>query len=204
MREVTLENGTKAWLFSSFQYVQTPVQNHEKYLKKKVKKFPPCAVTPIGSNYRPGIDFTPELNPKDAAYYQSLIGVLICMVELGRVNICCEVLMMSSSLALPRSGHMEQLYHIFSYLRKHHNIEIVFDPTEPTVDEELFVRKNWTDSVYTTDDTDLKEALPSNMSESRSIGLTMRAYVDADHAGDPVTCRARTGFLIHLNSALAY
>ena len=84
------------------------------------------------------------------------------MVELGRVDICCEILMMSSSLALPRSGHLKQLYHIFSYLKKHHNTEMVFDPTEPTINKELFEKQDWTNSVYATDDTDLKEALPSN------------------------------------------
>ena len=64
---------------------------------------------------------------------------------------------------------------------------MVFDPSEPTIDEELFVKQDWTNSVYATDDTDLKEALPGNMPEARGIGLTMRAYVDADHAGDYIT-----------------
>ena len=81
---------------------------------------------------------------------------------------------------------------------------MVFDLTEPTIDEQLFERQDWTNSVYATDDTDLKEALPSNMTESRGIGLTMRAYVDTDHAVDSVTRRLRTGFLIYLNSALIY
>ena len=87
MREVTLDNGTKAWSFSSSQYVQAVVQNVEKYLKEKVKKFPPRAETPLGSNYWPELDFTPELQPKDAACYQSLISVLRLMVELKRANI---------------------------------------------------------------------------------------------------------------------
>ena len=63
MREVTLKNGTKAWLFSSSQYVQAAVQNVEKYLKEKVKKFPPREETPLGSKYQPELDFTQELKP---------------------------------------------------------------------------------------------------------------------------------------------
>ena len=81
---------------------------------------------------------------------------------------------------------------------------MVFDLTEPTIDEERFEKQNLTNSIYTTDDTDLKERLPGNMPESRGIGLIMRAYVDADHVGDSVTCKLRTGFLIYLNSALIY
>ena len=74
------------------------MQNIEKYLKEKVKKFPPRAETPLGSNYRSELDFTPKLQVKDAAYYQSLIGMLRWMVELGRVDIYCEVSLMSSQL----------------------------------------------------------------------------------------------------------
>ena len=32
----------------------------------------------------------------------------------------------------------------------------------------------------------------------------MRMLVDSDHAGDQVTCRSRTGFLVFLNNALIY
>ena len=112
--------------------------------------------------------------------------------------------MMSSSLALPRTGHLEQLYHIFSYLKKHHNTEMVFDPSDPTIDDDLFEKQDWSNSVYATDDTDLKEALPGNMPEPRGKGMIMSAYVDADHAGDSVTRRSRTGFLIYLQSPLIY
>ena len=96
---------------------------------------------PLDLDYRPQLDFTPKLQAKDAAYYQSLIGMLRWMVELSRVDIYCEVSMMSSSLVLSRSGHLKQLYRIFLYLRKHHNREIVFDPTKQTIDEDLFEKQ---------------------------------------------------------------
>ena len=53
------------------------MQNIETYVKEKVKKFPFCAETPLGSHYQPEIDLTPELQAKDTAYYQLLIiGIL--------------------------------------------------------------------------------------------------------------------------------
>ena len=67
MRKVTFENRIKAWSFSSSQYVQAAVQNIEKYLKEKDKKFLPCAETPLGSDCRPELNFNPELKAKDAA-----------------------------------------------------------------------------------------------------------------------------------------
>ena len=35
-------------------------------------------------------------------------------------------------------------------------------------------------------------------------GFTMRVCVNSDHAGDQVTRRSRTGFLVYLNNALMY
>jgi hypothetical protein len=142
------------------------------------------ATTPLSNNYRPEVDVTPELSAEEASYYQSLIGVLRSIVELGRVNICLEVSMMSSHLALPREGHLQQLYHIFAYLKKHRNAEMVFDPSDPVIDESMFSRRDWTTSEF---GLSLTEDLPDNMPEPRGFGFTMRAFVDADHAGDSVT-----------------
>ena len=42
------------------------------------------------------------------------------------------------------------------------------------------------------------------MPEARGMGFTMRAKVDADHAGDSITRRSSTGYLVYLNSSLVY
>lgn len=70
----------------------------------------------------------------DAAYFQSLIGILRWIVELGCVDIATEVSLLSLRLSLPREGHLQQLYHIFSYLEKNHNTELIFDPSIPDID----------------------------------------------------------------------
>ena len=62
--------------------------------------------------YRPELDVTPELEPLEEAYYQSVIGILRWIVELGRVDICLEVSMMSSHLAMPREGHLTQVLQV--------------------------------------------------------------------------------------------
>ena len=98
---VELSNGTKAWAFSSPQYVQEAVQNVESYFKERELKLPARARAPIRKNYCPGIDETADLEPVDAAYYQTLIGILWWTVKLGRVNICTEVSLLSSCLDLP-------------------------------------------------------------------------------------------------------
>ena len=148
------------------------------------------------------MDVSRELNEADAAYYQSLIGILRWMVELGRVDVCLEVSMMSSHLALPREGHLEQVLHIFAYLKKYHNTELVYDPSDPVVDENDFEQRDWVSSEF--GHVEGKEEFPVNMPEPRGHGFIIRVKVDADHASDTVSRRSRTGLLIYLNCALVY
>ena len=42
---------------------------------------------PLRAMYRPELDLLPELGHENASYYQSLIGVLCWIVELGQVDI---------------------------------------------------------------------------------------------------------------------
>ena len=98
-----------------------------KHVWEKPGKFPTGkAEAPFTSEYLPEIDFTRELDAIECAYYQSLIVVFRWIVELGRVDIYIEVSIISSCLALPRAGHLEQLYH---------NTEIVFDPSVPIIND---------------------------------------------------------------------
>ena len=201
--KVTLENGVEAWSFSSTQYVKSAVTNVKNYIAKGGRwSMPKNSNTPLTTSYRPELDVSPELNPEDASYYMSLVGILRWIVELGRVDICLEVSMMSSHMALPREGHMRELLHIFSYLNKYSNTELVFDPSEPNIDEDAFQRKDWTSSEF--GHISGEEELPPNSPAPRGMGFTMRAKVDADHASDTVTRRSRTGFMVFLNSALVY
>jgi hypothetical protein len=195
--EVTMENGVKCWSFSSSQYVQNAVKNVESYLLKQGEKPLPKSKSPWPSNYRPEIDVTPELSSVYASYYQSLIGILRWIVELGRGDICMETSAMASMMALPREGHLNTLFHMFSFLKTKHNAVMVFDPTVPEIDESQFPIQDWSATSYGT----CVEDIPPNAPEPRGIGFTMRAFVDSDHAGDSITRRSRTGFIVFLNSA---
>ena len=195
--QVTLENGRKCWSFSSSQYIQNAVGNVESHLQSRGEKLMARAKSPWSSNYRPEIDVSPELSPSDAAYFQSLSGVLWWIVELGRADITMETSALASMMANPREGHLKEVFHMFSYLKSKHNGVMVFDPTEPDIDETKFAREDWTATAYGS----CTEDKPPNAPTPRGIGMTMRAFVDSDHAGDTATHRSRTGFLIFLNSA---
>mmetsp|Transcript_24915 Transcript_24915/g.59157 ORF Transcript_24915/g.59157 Transcript_24915/m.59157 type:complete len:877 (+) Transcript_24915:2272-4902(+) len=202
MSSVTLQNGQKAWSFSSGQYVKEAVDNVKKYLKSIGRDLPRRADTPTSANYRPEVDVSRELTSQMAAYYHSLIGQLRWIVELGRADICLEVSMLSSHLALPREGHLEQVLHIFAYLGKHHNAALVFDPTEWTPPDGDFPKQDWNFSIYGCEG--LEEVLPDDMPKPLGKNMRLRVFVDSDHAGDEVTRRSRTGFIIFLNNAPIY
>lgn len=205
LSEVTLNNGNKAWQFSSAQYVKEAVKNVEAYLADTGRKLPRRALTPFSSAYRPEIDVSRELHEvseADAAYFHSLIGVLRWIVELGRADICLEVSMLSSHLALPREGHLEQAFHIFAYLKEHHNAAMVFDPTEWNIPQGDFVKQDWNYSIYGCDG--LEVDLPDDMPKPLGNMMRMHVYVDSDHAGDEITRRSRTGFVVFLNGAPIY
>ena len=155
--KVQLPNGVNAYTMSMSQYVQEAVKNVEQYLKKRDLTLVKKASTPMTANYSPELDGSEELGGDDATYYQSLIGVLRWIVEMGRMDICMEVSAMSLFVAMPREGHIQQVLHIFAYLKIHHNAQIVFDPSHPEIDDGLFEKQDWS-SMYRTG----KEPMPGN------------------------------------------
>ena len=198
--EVTMANGVKCWSFSSSQYTQNAVKNVETYLSKTGEKPLHKTKSPWPCNYRPETDISPELTELKASYFQSLIGILRWIVELGRADICMETSAMASMMAMPRKGHLHALFHMFAFLKNKHNGVMVFDPTVPDIDESAFPEQDWSATAY----SGCKEDIPPNAPKPRGIGFTMRAFVDSDHAGDTATRRSRTGYIIFLNSAPIY
>jgi len=198
LRQVQLNNGVYAWGMSSSKYVQEAVRNTEAYLQQHFggRKLPKRATAPWPTDYSAELDVSPELTPKQASYYQSQIGILHWMVELGRVDIIVEVSMLASHMALPREGHLDAIFHIFGYLKNKHNARMVFDPTYPTIDKDNFQVHDWKDFYG-----DVKEALPPNAPEPYGKEVDLRLFVDSDHAGDKRTRRSRTGFFVFLNSS---
>ena len=108
---------------------------------------------------------------------------------------------MASHVALPREGYLEMLYRIFAHLKKHRNVEMGFDPSKPSIKNNVFERKDWSCSEFSS--TIKKECeLHPRTHAPRGMGFAVVGKVDVDHDGDTVVRRSRTGFIVHLNSAL--
>jgi hypothetical protein len=181
---------------SSDDYVKAAVTNVENELFKVGQRFTTrSGHTVMSQLYRPELDVSPVLGADKANYYQNLIGILQWAVELGRIDIFAQVSMLSQYLAQPREGHLDQVFHIFGYLKVHGQSKVVFDDTFNSW-KDKFTQCDWQDFY-----PDAMEPIPGNMPEPRSKEVQLNAFVDADHAGDQVTRRLRTGVLIFVNKA---
>ena len=181
---------------SSEKYVKSAIENIEQMLAETNQRLPAKCRTPLSSGYRPELDTSPELKTEGLQRYQELIGILRWAVELGRVDILLETSLMSTHLALPRRGHLEQLHHIFGYLKMNPKCKLFFDPQHPNIDERAFKEHDWYEFYR-----DAKERLPNDSPKPRGNMVSTHCFVDSNHAGDKVTRRLQTGILIFVNRA---
>ena len=86
------------------------------------------AHNPFARVYTTELDASTVIDPLLTFYYQSQIGVLKWMVELGRLDINTEVLMLNSCLDLPREGHIEAVLYVYGYLHENHKTGLALDP----------------------------------------------------------------------------
>jgi len=176
------------------QYLKEAIKNVELELSKSGHCLRGKPTTPMQAGYRPELDISPVLGPEQANYFQSLIGILRWAVELGHIDIHIDVALLSSHLAEPRLGHLEQALHIFSYLKYHPTSHVVFDPNYISWENAGFQTFDWKEYYH-----DAHEAIPPNAPAPRGHVVQMNAFVDANHAGNKVTRRSHTGIIIYLN-----
>ena len=65
------------------------------------------------------------------------------MVEMVRIDIVCEIYMISFVVVMPREGQLQKLFTIFAYLKLHHSLIIIMDPTYPDIDKNIFLMRDW-------------------------------------------------------------
>jgi hypothetical protein len=193
------EDTKTRWAMASTSYTGKAIAEVERVLGTKEYGYmflPKGAKTPLVTKYRPEMDPTPELNDERQNYYQGLIGILRWICELGRLDIVTPVSLMSRYLSQAREGHLNQVFHIFAYLKEFKRSMLVFDDTMPEISEARFDQCDWTEFY-----PDAAETIPPDMPDAQGKAVKMTCFVDADHAGCNETRRSHTGVIIFVNRA---
>jgi hypothetical protein len=62
--------------------------------------------------FEPELDETPALDPEPTLYYQSIIGVIYWMCEIGRIAIWTKILLLSLHFVYPLEEHLDAALHV--------------------------------------------------------------------------------------------
>jgi hypothetical protein len=188
------ENPDKVrWSLSAEDYANCAVKDVETELEKVGKALPTKVTTPMTADYHPELDQSKELGPDQATYVAGLIGVLRWCIELGWIDIIVEVSLLSRFLACPREGHMQQVFNVFGYLKKHARSRMVF-ARQSLISHFRVV--DWSEFY-----PDAVEAIPQDAPELRGVSVVTSCFVDSDHAGCRLTWQSHTGVIIFVNNA---
>ena len=189
----------ECWSMSSSHYLKAAIETVEEKLAKEGKKLPSNCRTPCSSSFCPELDRSMELGEDGAHYFRELIGMLRWATELGRVDILTEVSVLSQHQAAPRQGHLEEVLHIFGYLKKVGKLTLHFNPRMPY----------WPDTTNQTKCNsedflehyrDAEEVLPPDAPVPLGKPVDLTAYVDASHAANKVTRRSHIGYILFVQS----
>ena len=80
-----------------------------------------------------------EPGPGLMSRYLQIISICRWAVEIGQVDIFLEVSLLLQYQEVPRLGHLEVLYNVFAYLKKHKDMgKLAYDSKTPEVGGSVF------------------------------------------------------------------
>ena len=94
------------------KYIEKILDNY----RRIYGKWPKPAHSPLVQNDHPELDTSELLNEDDQKIYQSLIGALQWVIQIGRFDITTAVMSLSRFRAMPRQGHLDRVKRIHGYL----------------------------------------------------------------------------------------
>ena len=173
------------------KYIEKLMTNYKRIFGQNPKQ----ASSPLVKGDHPELDMSDLLDIDDIKIYQSLIGGLQWVIQIGRFDIATAVMTMSRFRAAPRVGHMERVKRIHGCLSKmrHGAIRIRTDmPDYSDIPEKIH---NWEYSPCGK----VKEEIPHNCPKPLGKPVKSTHYVDANLLHDLISGRSVTGILHLLN-----
>jgi hypothetical protein len=164
--------GVDCWTMSPEKCIKAAIENVEKKLVGELPFSKGQCPAPMRTDYHPAEDMSAELDAEGLGCYQELIGVLRWAVEIGRLDISLEMSLLSSHLASPRKGHLDQVCHTFACLKHGSRRRICLDPSHPSISKSRFQAYDWTD-FYRHAEEPMLSNMPGDASCLHAISLIL-------------------------------
>lgn len=170
----------------------------KKYINKMLDNYqrifgclPTKRASPLEANDHPELDTSELLDIEWTKIYQSLIGALQWVIQIGRWDISTAVMTLSRFRAAPRQGHLDRAKRIHGYLRKmRHGVNRIRTeaPDYSNIPEKVY---EWENTVY----RGAKEEIPADAPRPLGESIVQTSYVDANLYHDLISGRSVTGDL---------
>jgi hypothetical protein len=125
--------------------------------------------------------------------YQSLIGCLQWVIQLGRFDVTTHVMTLSRFRACPRAGHLTRVQRVYGWLKGHSSGAIRIRTDKPDYSNLPERHFDWANSCY----RGAHEDIPSNAPEPKGKSVVTTSFYDANLYHDLISGRSVTG-IIHL------
>jgi hypothetical protein len=173
--------------YGPVKYIQKMVATYERLFGTKPRSYK----SPLDNNDHPELDTSDILDIEKVKIYQSMIGALQWVVQLGRFDIAPAVMTMSRFRAAPREGHLERVKRMYGYLSnmRHGYVRVRTEvPDYSHIPEKHY---SWENTCY----AGAKEILPNDAPTPKGRAVQLTSYVDANLYHDMISGRSLTGIL---------
>jgi hypothetical protein len=146
----------------------------------------------------PELDDSIELELEDVKRYQTMVGNLQWVVQMGRFDITTATMTLAAFRANPRQGHLDRVKRIYGYLYKMRHGAIRIRTQEPDYSDLPDKVYDWEHSVY----AGAEELMPHDCPPSLGKPVVMTTFVDANLYHDLVNGKSVTGVMHFFNKTL--
>jgi hypothetical protein len=158
--------------FTPHKYIEKMLSNYEWMFGM----LPRDAALPLEKGDHPEINSSDLLNLEGIKIYQSQIGVLQWVIQIGQFDVITAVMTMSRFREALRKGHLEQVKQIHGYLKKYRYSIIKIITSKPNYSHIPMKEYDWSYTCY----KGARELLPDNAPKLLGKPVVTTSYVDAN------------------------
>ena len=157
---------------------------------------------PMDPKWKPELDKSRLCNPAEHRLYMKLVGIMLWIVMLGRIDIAFAISSLSRYSALPRIKHLEALEQVVGYLQKYPDKRIDVDSRPMEIDGETMKLMSESKDVLQHLYPDAEEEIDPKFPSPRGRPIQTSVWFDSNHAHDQVTRRSIEGTMVYVGRTL--